>query len=186
MAVDFHRELLEQLQWHWANQLRPRLDGLTDDEYFWEPVDACWSIRPRRGGSFSCDWTPTEPSPPPVTTIAWRLAHISILVLGLRVAAHFDGISQQEYGNQLQTMSWPGSAADGLATLDEAYARWVAGVTAWGERGIEEVCGEAEGPWARHPRATLVLHINREVIHHGAEIATLRDLYRASNAATLV
>jgi hypothetical protein len=26
--------------------------------------------------------------------------------------------------------------------------------------------------------ATLVLHINREVIHHGAEIALLRDLYR--------
>jgi hypothetical protein len=26
--------------------------------------------------------------------------------------------------------------------------------------------------------AMLVLHINREVIHHGAEIALLRDLYR--------
>jgi hypothetical protein len=25
--------------------------------------------------------------------------------------------------------------------------------------------------------ATLVLHINREVIHHGAEISLLRDLY---------
>jgi hypothetical protein len=28
--------------------------------------------------------------------------------------------------------------------------------------------------------ATLILHINREVIHHGAEIALLRDLYRNS------
>jgi hypothetical protein len=26
--------------------------------------------------------------------------------------------------------------------------------------------------------AELVLHIHREVIHHGAEIALLRDLYR--------
>ena len=26
--------------------------------------------------------------------------------------------------------------------------------------------------------AALVLHVNREVIHHGAEIALLRDLYR--------
>jgi hypothetical protein len=25
----------------------------------------------------------------------------------------------------------------------------------------------------------LVLHINREMIHHGAEIALLRDLYRS-------
>lgn len=82
-------------------------------------------------------------------------------------------------------MSWPGTATDGIARLDDAYQRWVAGVTAWGERGLAEECGGAEGPWARHSRATLVLHINREVIHHGAEIAALRDLYRAANAAEL-
>lgn len=185
MDVDYHRELLEQLQWHWKSQLRPRLDGLTDAEYFWEPVEGCWSIRPRGDGGFSCDWDPAVTSPPPFTTIAWRLAHISILVLGLRIAAHFDGVSQQEFGNRLQTMNWPGTAADGLAALDDAYERWVAGVTSWGDQGLAQECGEAEGPWARHPRASLVLHINREVIHHGAEIATLRDLYRASNAPKL-
>jgi len=27
--------------------------------------------------------------------------------------------------------------------------------------------------------AELVLHINREALHHGAEIALLRDLYRS-------
>jgi hypothetical protein len=37
--------------------------------------------------------------------------------------------------------------------------------------------GPAEGPWADKPMLDLVLHINREVIHHGAEIALLRDLY---------
>jgi hypothetical protein len=36
-----------------------------------------------------------------------------------------------------------------------------------------------EGPFADHPMAALGLHINREVIHHGAEVACLRDLYRA-------
>jgi hypothetical protein len=25
--------------------LWPRLDGLTDDEYFWEPVAGSWSVR---------------------------------------------------------------------------------------------------------------------------------------------
>ena len=38
-------------------------------------------------------------------------------------------------------------------------------------------CGPAEGPYADLPLAALVLHINREAIHHGAEIALLRDLY---------
>lgn len=46
------RECVEQLDWHWRVQLRPRLDGLTDAEYRWEPVPGCWSIRPR-GASFT-------------------------------------------------------------------------------------------------------------------------------------
>ena len=37
--------------------------------------------------------------------------------------------------------------------------------------------GPAEGPYAEYPMSTLVLHINREVIHHGAEIACIRDFY---------
>ena len=35
----------------------------------------------------------------------------------------------------------------------------------------------AEGYFAEYPMAAAVLHINREAIHHGAEIALLRDLY---------
>ena len=38
-------------------------------------------------------------------------------------------------------------------------------------------CGPAEGPYAERSMMTLVLHINRELIHHGAEIACIRDLY---------
>ena len=45
-------------------------------------------------------------------------------------------------------------------------------------------CGPAEGPFAAYPMAALVLHINREVIHHGAEVALLRDLYRARTAGS--
>lgn len=30
--------LRDQLARHWTNQLRDRLDGLTDDEYFWKPA----------------------------------------------------------------------------------------------------------------------------------------------------
>ncbi len=43
--------LLDQMDWHWTHQLRRRLDGLTDDEYFREPVAGCWSIRPRGTGT---------------------------------------------------------------------------------------------------------------------------------------
>ncbi len=38
--------------------------------------------------------------------------------------------------------------------------------------------GPSEGQFVEEPMAALVVHINREVLHHGAEIALLRDLYR--------
>ena len=75
-------------------------DGLTDAEYFWEPVANTWSIRPRGhgraamafgGGEFVIDFADPEPSPAPVTTIAWRLAHLITGVFGSRVADHFGG-----------------------------------------------------------------------------------------------
>ena len=92
MDIDWSHELLEQLDWHWQNQLRARLDGLTDAEYLWEPVAGCWSVR-RRGesrtatpfgsGDHVVDFAYPAPSPAPVTTIAWRLGHLS----GGRVSA---------------------------------------------------------------------------------------------------
>ncbi len=98
-TTDFTTQLADQLDFHWRHQLRPRLTGLTDDEYFWQPVDGCWTV-------------------------------------------HRDGAVDFAHPAQL------GSG-----------------------------CGPAEGQWASHPMSELVLHINREMIHHGAEIACLQDLY---------
>ena len=67
-------QLADQLEFHWSNQLRPRLDGLTDDEYFWEPVPDCWTVHSDGG----VDFVYPEPTPTPFTTIAWRLAHVII------------------------------------------------------------------------------------------------------------
>ena len=35
----------------------------------------------------------------------------------------------------------------------------------------------------RFPMEGIVLHVNRELIHHGAEISLLRDLYRWQDSA---
>jgi hypothetical protein len=45
-AHRFGRLLLAQLTDHYEGQLRPYLEGLSDDEYRFEPVAGCWSIRP--------------------------------------------------------------------------------------------------------------------------------------------
>jgi hypothetical protein len=62
--------------------LRPRLTGLSDDEYFWEPVADCWSVRPAADGGWVMDGDVDESQGPAVTTIGWRLAHIAVTNLG--------------------------------------------------------------------------------------------------------
>jgi hypothetical protein len=180
-TLDWTALLTEQLAFHWSGQLRPRLDGLTDDEYLWEPVPGAWSLRPRGeastamaagGGDLVADFEHPPPSPTPVTTIAWRIAHLLVGVLGARNAAHF-GAPPVDYATRV----WPATAAEALAQLDIEYARWSEGVAGLDEAGLARPVGPAEGEWGELPYAALVLHINREVIHHGAEIALLRDLY---------
>ncbi len=65
MASVFRRRLASQLGWHWEQQLRPRLSGLTDTEYLWEPADGCWSLRAQPDGKIVPDWAFPSPEPPP-------------------------------------------------------------------------------------------------------------------------
>ncbi len=182
MTVDWNAELLDQLEWHWEHQLRPRLAGLTDNEYFWEPVSGSWSIRRRGesaapisagGGEFTLDFAPPPREVEPVTTVAWRLAHIIVPVFAARSAAHFGGPPAD-----WMTSDYAGTAAEALRQLDQVHAAWVAGVRGLGAGGLAQPCGPAEGPFAESSMAALVLHIHREVIHHGAEVSLLRDLYQ--------
>ncbi|MGA8246065.1 MAG: DinB family protein [Nocardioides sp.] len=180
-TVDWNAELAAQLTWHWEHLLRPRLAGLSDEEYLWEPVPGCWSLR-RRGiptswrtagaGEFVMEYDVPDPEPAPVTTIAWRLAHVIVGCLAARTASHFGGAPAG-----YDSWSYAGTADQAVAQLDEQYAAWSAGVAALGDEGLARPCGDAEGPFAAYPLAALVLHINREMIHHGAEICLLRDLY---------
>ncbi|MDQ3305506.1 MAG: DinB family protein [Actinomycetota bacterium] len=182
MTIDWTHELVEQLEWHWLEQLRPRLEGLGDDEYLWEPVPGCWNLRPRAeattpmaagAGGTVADFALPEPVPAPLTTIAWRMGHVSVGILGTRAASHFGHAPMSYFGTD-----WPLTASGGLALLDATYEAWMGGVRSLDAEGLARPCGPAEGEWSDRSFATLVLHINREVIHHGAEMALLRDLYQ--------
>lgn len=170
--MDWNPLLRDQISWHWTNQLRARLDGLTDDEYLWEPAPGSWNVHPRADGTATIDFAFPQPDPPPFTTIAWRLAHVIVGVLAMRNASHF-GRTPTGY----DTFAYATTAKDALAQLDEEYAIWLAGVESLGEDGLARPCGEAEGPYADYPMAALILHINREMIHHLAEVCLLRDLH---------
>jgi hypothetical protein len=181
--VDWHAEITQLLEWHWDNLLRPRLDGLTDAEYLWEPAPGCWSVRPRAeassahaagSGDVVIDWALPAPEPPPLTTIAWRMGHLA-LALGERDSRHF-GDGSVSYTNA----EWSLTAAGGLALLDHWYAAWAGHLRELTADDLGRSCGPSEGPYADAPFGALLLHIAREVIHHGAEICLLRDLHRAT------
>ncbi len=183
-TLDLVRALHEQLDWHWQGQARPRLHGLTDEELHWEPTPGAWGVRRRDEPSPSTvthrvgsgDWLVDvgipEPQPVPVTTIAWRVAHVGVGVLGARAHSHFGGPEASD-----ESFAYAGSADEALRQLDEAYAAWSAGVRSLTPETLAAAVGPAEGAWAQAPMLTLVLHINRETIHHLAEAALLRDLW---------
>jgi hypothetical protein len=158
------QDLHEQLTWHWEAQLRPRLAGLTDVEVHWHPVPDCWSVVD--GRPEGC-W-PT-PVPAPVTTIGWRLAHLGT-TLADRASAHF--------GDRTWVTTVPSSAVDLLAFVDTAYDAWTTGVLGADEARLTRAHQGPPGTADQHyPFWSVLLHVNREVLHHGAEVALLRDLY---------
>ncbi len=170
------------------SQLRDRLQGLTDAEYFWEPAPDSWSVRPRGtgtapiqagSGAMTIDFAFPEPDPPPVTTIAWRLAHVVVGVLAMRNASHF-GRAATDY----ESFEYAETAAEALAQLDDEYAAWQAGVEALGADRLADQVGSTEPGHEESPYAELVLHINRELIHHLAEVCLLRDLYAHTQKGT--
>jgi len=174
-------QLLDQFDFHWRHQLRPRLAGLGDAEYLWEPVPGAWNVRPHGTstapltagtGAFAIDWAWPQPTPPPLTTIAWRVAHVIVGCLAMRSASHFGGPAVD-----YDTFPYAGTARDALGQLDTEVGRWRAGVLGWSDDDLRRPCGPAEGSFAEVPRAGLVLHIHRELIHHLAEVSLLRDLY---------
>ncbi len=181
--------LRDQLDFYWAVHLWPRLVGLTDDEYVGAGGGA-WTLRAdrRRLPRSHCRM---EPPVPPVTTIAWRIAHVGRDVLGKRARAFFGdpslpvGTTPPDDAIMFDPRWWPeplpATADDALAFLDRAYGLWRDGVAALDDDALLRPLGPKGEHHADQSMAALVMHINREVIAHGAEICLLRDLYRAQH-----
>ena len=70
-------DLLRQEMAEVYDRLCLRLDGLSQDEYFWEPVPGCRTIHPDDRGVWVADYDEPDPVPPPFTTIGWRLVHLA-------------------------------------------------------------------------------------------------------------
>jgi hypothetical protein len=92
---------------------------------------------------------------------------------GPPTAPHFDG-----YLTGRRAVAYPGTAEAALRQLDDGHDAWIRDVRHLGAAGLAHPQGAIAPPeYADAPIAKLILHVHREVIHHGAEISLLRDLY---------
>ncbi|WP_320776368.1 DinB family protein [Streptomyces sp. CRN 30] len=223
------RVLLEQFD-HAREMAEVRLRGLGDEEYLWEPVPGCWSVRRRAEATtplafgpgewvldkgapdipaseyaevarqaaagmtvrrIADDWSvsvarveevlartgaPPEPDAAPVTTIAWRLGHLHYSFAGEWEWA----FGERRRDPKLMVDFLPSAAAtlDGFWTVVDRWRTAVGGVS---DEQLDTV-GFSRYPYGSHADdlfADVLAGSNLEFIHHMAEIALLRDLWRA-------
>ncbi|MGW4482606.1 DinB family protein [Amycolatopsis sp. NPDC004368] len=157
---------------------------MTDDELLWEPAPRCWSVRRRDGASANLsgrgDWGRDSapfphPWPPPITTIGWRLSHLSeMLVLRADHTSGSQTLTRDDYEPA-------GTAASAIAAFEAGATAWRESLLSLDDAALDTVglCTYPHGSDPEEPLLEIVWWVNQEVLHHGAEIALLRDLYRA-------
>jgi hypothetical protein len=157
---------------------------LTDEEYFWEPMPGCWSLRRRTQATTNMatgkgDWVMErerpEPKPPPVTTIAWRMCHL-VEAQMMRYDWTFGS-----HSFTWDSFDWPSHARDAVAMLRDSHTRWRTALTGMTSEELDQV-GRSQMPHGLDPQVpfdALLAWTNTEYTHHAAEVGCLRDLYRA-------
>lgn len=149
-----------------------RLQGLTNDEYWWEPVTGCWTLRRQPDGKLLEDYEIPDPTPAPFTTIAWRLFHIA----SCKVVYH-------EYAYGPGKLNWlnmdrPEGVDDMRALLEHGQQLLLGDLKAMTDdsdldQPVSTNWGETWPAWRIF--WTMIHHD----AHHGAEIGVLRDLWSA-------
>ncbi len=154
--------------------LRRRLEGLTEEEFFWEPVPGCWSVHATENGRWMMDYAEPDPVPPPFTTIAWRLQHIAACKIMYYEYAFGPG---QLTWDELQL---PSTAALSIQWLEEGQRQLRSTLEKMRDDDLDELrrtnWGDMWPTWDIF--WTMILHD----LHHGGEIGCLRDLYRVMSS----
>jgi hypothetical protein len=173
-----------------GNGLEVPVPPLADEEYLWEPTAGMWSVRRHadgvRGagatelvgaGEWGRDaaWEHPVPVPPPLTTLAWRLSHLTeMLALRAEYTAGAHRLTRE-------THTTPGDAIGAIAAFEAAAQAWREALLAVPDEATLDMIGHSQYPNGSDPEDKFldtVWWVNQEVLHHGAEIALLRDLYR--------
>ncbi|MFI6564412.1 DinB family protein [Streptomyces sp. NPDC050534] len=141
-----------------------------------EKVAEDWSVGVERVEQVLAHTGPVEPDASPVTTIAWRLGHLH---------SNFAGDWEWTFGERSrdphELVDFTPSAALAVQRFWATVDRWRESVATVSDEQLDTV-GFSQYPYGSNPDEPYIAvlwGINLELIHHMAEIALLRDLWRA-------
>jgi DinB family protein len=152
------------------SMLLARLEGLTEDEFFWEAAPGAWNITRGEDGRWTSPYEEPDPVPAPLTTIGWRLVHLAQCKPMYHEYAFGPGRLTWD------TIETPGTVEGCVAMLEDGQRRLLDDLAGLGDDDLDGPVmtnwGEAKPAWWIF--WTMVHHD----LWHGGEIGALRDLYR--------
>jgi hypothetical protein len=160
-----------------CDTLRRVLSGISEQEFFWEPVAGCWTLHRRSetrgvsagGGEWVIDYDLSQPQPAPFTTIAWRTLHLASVNY-----LYWD----YAFGSASLTfdLELPGEAAEATDWLFASHQPVADALTGLNDLDLDKLVPTNWGEeWPLH---RVIVTLINEQVHHGAEISLMRDLYR--------
>jgi hypothetical protein len=150
--------------------LRGRLHGITEDEYFWEPVPQCWTIFQQADGRWTYHYELPPPQPHPFTTLGWRVSHIALC----KVMYHEYAFGAREI--TWETIETPPTPADALEVLERGQHLLVQDLSTLSKD--EELNIPRLTNWGEEwPTWRIFWTLIHHDAHHGGEIGCIRDLY---------
>lgn len=161
-----------------VDELFSRLGGAEDREWTWEPGPGARTVR-RVDGAWQHDPMGPFDGPPTVRALAWTAGHLA--EMGLLRADWTTGTHSLEADGS----PWPGTAAEGMAFLRQGLAAWRQTLEEVDDDDLDTV-GRSAFPHGLDPHLPLVDVVwwnTRELVHHAADLATVRDLYAVAHGA---
>jgi len=182
-------------------------EGLSDDEFFWEPASTAWSIRrrdqcrtraPFGAGQWRADFEIPEPAPTPMTTIAWLYWHMGSMPARLCDIDFLGGTRSMASGWTSPYLTHHPiftSAPEAVAALREGWQKLRAVIEGSDDDRLELTSSRytyaaeppSDGlcalgpPGPEQPATFFIAATLTEIDHHGAQVCTLRDLYAWRN-----
>lgn len=168
-------ELLAQQMEAAYQMLWTCLQGITEEEYFWEPVPECWTVFQRADGQWTYHYELPTPHPHPFTTLAWRINHLALC----KIMYH-----EYAFGPAMltwQTIATPSSMTEALALLERGQGLLRDDLSCLTDDADLEALRPTNWgePWPTWRIFWTMIHHDA---HHGGEIGCIRDLYRAGRS----